>query len=123
MQFIPDPLRVPVEEALIRNRPFQPFGHIEEPDDVLLLENPFQEDAPRRYRYLCHCTTETAPDATAYETGGWYGNMRVWLLEPDTEPFTCPDCGMQFIPGPPVDPETEDYPIQPPLRDNSRQET
>ncbi len=70
----------------------------------------------QQYPYLCNCTTETIDRAAAEKTGGFYGCMRFWLLEPDTRPFVCPDCQERFIPCPPDDPEMDDIPRRQPLR-------
>lgn len=120
--FIPDPLLTPGEKEVIRQRPFAPFGRIEIPDDVLLLRNPFQQDTTR-YQYPCFCTPDTVSDAAACATGGWYGGMRYWRLEPSNEPFTCPNCGDSFVPFPPTVPGEKDTSLRRPLRNDTKQET
>ena len=69
----------------------------------------------QQYTYLCDCTTETIGRAAAEKTGGLYGCMRFWLLEPSEHPFTCPDCKARFIPCSPANPE-EDIPWRQPLK-------
>ncbi len=122
MQLIPLPPLAPGEREILRKRPFRPFGRIEEPDNVLLPENPFQKDTTR-YQYPCFCTPDTVSDAAACATGGWYGGMRYWWLTPSNEPFTCPDCGDSFVPFPLTVTGEKDTSLRRPLWNDTKQET
>ena len=121
--FIPGPVSKSGGETILVEGPFSVFGIGEDvPDDLQSLQNPFQRIV-HRYRYPCHCTTNSVSDAAAHATGGWLNGIRYWNLEPSHQPFTCPDCGDSFVPFPPTVPGEKDPSLRRPLRNDTKQAT